>query len=186
MREEHWKPVPVEGYEDLYSVSDLGRVRNEGTGRTLKPYIARQDARPGRSGRSGQDHLGVKLNASRDGRRVGKNVYVHLLVLRAFAETPKSGQIARHGKGGSQDNRYPENLCWGTREENEADKHRDGTANRTTPRKLDDNTAKEIHVLKARGWTNMGLAEKFNVTRSAIQHVLAGRTYRHIWREFNA
>lgn len=35
----HWKPV--NGYEGIYEVSDLGDIRNVVTGRALKPKIER-------------------------------------------------------------------------------------------------------------------------------------------------
>jgi len=53
MTAEVWKPVPVKGYEHLYSVSNLGRVRAErkevkckgGGTRTNPPRILRWDTR---------------------------------------------------------------------------------------------------------------------------------------------
>jgi hypothetical protein len=55
----------------------------------------------------------------------GKMVRVHILVLEAFAGPRQPGQEARHLNDIKTDNRWPENLCWGT--ENQADAVHNGT-----------------------------------------------------------
>jgi hypothetical protein len=47
--------------------------------------------------------------------------HVHRAVLLAHAGPPEDGQETCHGPGGRQDNRYPENLRWGTKSENTLD-----------------------------------------------------------------
>ena len=39
MLNEIWKPVPIEGYEEFYFVSSLGRVKSLRTNRVLKGCI---------------------------------------------------------------------------------------------------------------------------------------------------
>jgi hypothetical protein len=116
---ERWLPVP--GWESLYEVSDLGRIRSLhrfGRGKRgglLKPF-------PGHLGR----YLSVRL--SRSGKH--KNRLVHQLVLEAFTGPRPPGMESLHGPGGSQDNRLA-NLSYGTRRQNSGpDRARDGTTNR--------------------------------------------------------
>lgn len=51
---------------------------------------------------------------------------VHQLVLETFAGPCPPGELARHLNDIKTDNRWPENLCWGTPAENSADAVRNG------------------------------------------------------------
>ncbi len=110
---ERWLPVP--GYEGVYSVSDQGRVRRE-VGpprrmvRLLKPalkttgYMAVTLCRPGRRQQTGM---------------------VSRLVLLAFVGEATAGHECCH-KDGDPTNDRLDNLRWGTRKENMADRDRHG------------------------------------------------------------
>ena len=117
---ERW--LPVAGYEGIYEVSDLGRVRsldryvvnNLGRryrvgGRLMKPNVSNQ-----------YSYLSIGLN--RDGREVRKNI--HRLVMEAFA--PRDLPVVRHLNGDKNDNRLI-NLAWGTQSDNIIDSVRHGT-----------------------------------------------------------
>lgn len=126
MERERW--APVRGYESLYDVSDLGRVRSldratvghlRETGtrcvRVIRGRLLRTQALPA-------GYLQVGL--FRDGVR--RQVYVHRLVLSAFIGEPPPGHEVCHGPGGPADNRLA-NLRWGTHAENQQDIVRAGT-----------------------------------------------------------
>jgi hypothetical protein len=125
--QETWKPVV--GYEDLYEVSDLGRVRS------LDRVIEKQSRWPGVRVtcalqtcvlKATNDTKGYpQVTLSKDG--VVAYFRVHQLVLRHFVGEPPEHQEARHMNGVRSDNRL-NNLCYGTRKENHADKNRHGTA----------------------------------------------------------
>jgi hypothetical protein len=54
-----------------------------------------------------------------------RTVAVHVLVMLAHeGQRPADKPITRHLNDDKTDNRWPENICYGTREENEADKER--------------------------------------------------------------
>jgi hypothetical protein len=113
---ETWRPIP--GYECLYEVSDLGRVRSlprkGGNNRTYGGKILKLIL--------SAPYLNVAL--SHDG--IEAKHRVHSLVMLAFAGPRPVGQEVRHGPGGALDNRLT-NLCYGTPAENSADMVRDGT-----------------------------------------------------------
>ena len=106
--EEIWKAVP--GYEGLYEVSDLGRVRSFArgvNGRLLKP------------GKASNGYFTVCL-----GR--GKSRTLHSLVAEAFIGPKPSGQEVLH-KDGTRTNNCVHNLRYGTRAENIRDAVVQGT-----------------------------------------------------------
>lgn len=124
---ERW--LPVTGYEGLYEVSDLGRVRS------LDRFVydtyrgkPRRRAFRGRilkhiDGPGGYPVVGL----SKDGRERMRQV--HRLVLDAFTGSRPLNLVSRHGPGGRADARLV-NLRYGTPSENESDKVRDGTTDR--------------------------------------------------------
>jgi hypothetical protein len=102
---------------------------------------------------------------------------VHRLVLLAFIGPPPNKTETRHLNGNGQDNRLS-NLCWGTKQQNEADKTKHGT--RGGPRgnacglsKLTEIDVKEIRKLLMLGDTNVSIGHQFGVkpnTISCIKH----------------
>lgn len=107
MFREIWKPIP--GYEGLYWVSDLGRVKSlkRGKERILSP------------GKTRGGYLYIVLY--KNGK--GKNCYVSLLVWEAFNGPIPEGMQVNHINENKQDNRLEnlnlmtpkENSNWGTR-----------------------------------------------------------------------
>ena len=121
---EAWKPAP--GYEGIYEVSDLGRVRSLPR-RDTKGRRVRGRVRTLTAGPSGHQ----KVNLHRGG--VGHSEKVHRLVALAFLGAPSEGQEVRHLDGDPSNNKV-DNLRWGTRSENIRDSVRHGThvwANKT-------------------------------------------------------
>lgn len=119
---ERW--LPVVGWEDLYLVSDWGRVwsldRIDAAGRRWRGRILR----PQRTNDLG--HLSVPL--SRDSTT--RQFLVHRLVMAAFAGACPEGQEVRHWDGNPANNRLS-NLLYGTRQENMRDVLRYGTHHNT-------------------------------------------------------
>ena len=115
-RPETWKSIP--GFS-AYEASDKGRIRSldrvSGTrnvkGVVLKPY-------PNNRG-----YLMVKP-VDDEGRKPQRTV--HTLVLLTFAGPCPAGQESRHLDDNPLNNWWPENLAYGTKKENAADKFRNG------------------------------------------------------------
>lgn len=114
---ERWQPVV--GYEGLYEVSDLGRVKS----------LPRKD-RLGRSVRGGilkgtQDHYGyLVINLLKDGKPRQRKI--HQVVVEAFLGPCTSGHEVRHLNGHPADNALI-NLAYGSRGDNNLDAVRHGT-----------------------------------------------------------
>lgn len=93
---EEWRPVV--GFEGLYEVSNLGRLRGA--------------RRKGTDGRISRPCGYVRIRLYRDG--VGYAVKVHRLVLEAFVGPCPSEMEGCHNNGKPDDNRVT-NLRWDTR-----------------------------------------------------------------------
>lgn len=136
---EVWKDIA--GYEGLYQVSNLGRVKS--LGRDVKnhsgqwyfkpeqikqPSVRKSNGKPG--------YLAVMLY--KDNR--AKNCYVHRLVAEAFIPNPNNKKTVNHKSGDKYDNRT-ENLEWATYRENNAHAFNTGLNDSTHRRNRKDNIA---------------------------------------------
>ena len=96
---ELWTSVNEKGFEGLYEVSNLGRVRKAKTGKLMKQYS------------NGDGYL--KVDFMKDGKKV--KLYVHRLVAKAFVanDDPTTKTICNHLDENSLNNRA-DNLEWTT------------------------------------------------------------------------
>jgi hypothetical protein len=170
---ERW--LPVVGWEGLYDVSSLSRVRS----------LPRPTARGVRGGkilspRTGRDSRGYPMvTLARDGTRITSTV--HRLVAAAFIGPCPEGQEVRHGPGGKLDASLA-NLCYGTRAQNIQDRVRDGQdcrGERHYGAKFTWAIVAGIKRRVAAGEEQAALAREFDVTATAIWGVVNGRTWRY-------
>lgn len=167
---EIWKPI--KGYEGLYEVSNLGRVRSldrvdslgrPWTGRVLRPNHNRR-------------HNYLYVHLYRDSRRVGKRV--HRLVAEAFLNAPLPDQTdTNHINGDRTDNRLA-NLEWMTRSENLNHGYW-SNLNVSGGPKLNPWIVRVIRRLAGKIEQSQ-IAEIFGVSVGNVSLIVRGRTWRNI------
>jgi hypothetical protein len=174
--DEEWREIPD---APGYIVSSMGRVASylkQGRygGTMNEPRILRTP--PMIAG----GYLQVTVKA---GGRYRK-CKVHTLVLTTFVGPRPEGMECRHLNSDPMDNRLS-NLKWSTHKDNMADKIGAGTHSFGADRplaKLRDEHIPEIIRLSADGTPNVAIAERFGVSVTAIWHVVAGMTWKHVPR----
>lgn len=91
-QQEHWAVFPE---DPRYSASDLGRIKNNETGKILVPFVSQAKTNP---------YYRVHLSNS-------VIVGVHYIVLASFVPKPEADSVCDHINRNSLDNRL-ENLRW--------------------------------------------------------------------------
>lgn len=149
MAGEVWKDIG--GYEGLYQVSNLGRVRsvrrmaNCPVMKSGTRLVRERILKPWRFLRKGKVlALGVDLSKN---NKV-KKFHIHKLVLTSFVGPCPDGMEACHFPDRDVTNNRLDNLRWDTHSNNEADKLIHGTDNRTA------------NVLGVNRWTGEGCWDK--------------------------
>lgn len=170
---ENW--LPVVGYNGLYEVSDLGRVKS-------LPRLTRQGWCGGKILNplpQGNGYVAVVL--SRDGKR--KTKYLHTLVLEAFVGQRPLNHDACHGPDRSRSNCRLDNLRWDTRKNNLKDRVAHGTARRGSSHphaKLTESDIPKIFEMKQSGSSPNAIAASFGISRTQVRNVLEGKHWSHI------
>jgi len=169
---ERW--LPVVGYEGLYEVSGLGRVRS------LRPSFRIRDPSGLLSQSRGTRHLLVALRRDGQQRQFG----VHRLVARAFFGPCPAGQEVRHGSGGAHDNRIV-NLCYGTHQQNMGpDKLRDGTMYCGEAQHASKMTEDQVREIRARyaggGVSQRALARDYGLAQATLRAIICHRSWKHV------
>ena len=164
---EIWKPV--QGYEGIYDVSSLGRIRraldSKPTTRSGPGFILKHVL-------NGHGYPNITL--CRDGKQ--RSFGVHQLVCRAFhGPPPFEGAEVAHGDGDKRNPRES-NLRWATHAENGADArwHRS-----IRPNKLMVEEVLEIRRRYKPG-NRRALAEEFRVSATTISAIVTRRTFKHL------
>lgn len=178
---EEWRDVV--GYEGLYEVSSLGRVRNVGDPRYIGLIMATIKSKAG--------YLRVGLSNGRKRRMFTS----HRLVALAFVPNPEKKPQINH-KDGNKMNNHPSNLEWCTAKEDRihAVKHglaatglRHGANTKPESRrtgvkngraKLSETDVVNIRAMIAAGLGNKQIAEQFSVCQATVWWIKKG----HHWR----
>ena len=171
---EVWKSIP--GYEGWYEVSSLGRIRS--ITRTINYVDGRSWVMPGRLLRwQGGTHGYPQVDLIRDGKR--KHIGVHIVVALAFRGARPPDRFVCH-KDGDKLNCTEDNLKYGTRVENEADKKAHGTANiglRNGANKLAESDVGDIRRRLREKESQSAIAARFGVCQNAIHKIHTGKTW---------
>lgn len=173
---EHWTPIP--GWESQYEVSDQGRVRS------LDMHVA-----AGRNGSGTALRKGRVLTLVVKGGRYfcvtlargeeRKQYLVHDLVALAFHGPKPPGLEVRH-LNDDKTNNTPSNLQYGTRQENEDDRQRNGKVRRGVNHGCAKLTEENVQSIRSSPLGPNALADEFGVTAAHIHAVRTRRVWRHI------
>jgi hypothetical protein len=175
--------APVSGYEGLYEVSDLGRVRRIGkAARTGKGHGG--GARIGRCLKP-QKHKGGYLHVElwKDGNK--QQFLLHVLVALTFLGPPPAGTEVNHDDG-DKTNCARLNLEYLTRSENMKHAYRTGLrmpqiGERAPRAKLSNETAIEINgKYKTGGHTLRSLGKEYGVDHKSIYHIVSGNGWKGV------
>lgn len=103
--------------------------------------------------------------------------WVHRLVLKAFVGPHPDGMETRHLNGNRGDNRV-ENLVWGTRAENAADKRRHGSTRNHA--RLTEDDVRSIREAVRDGASSAEVAQRFGVVPGYVRQIVTRRAWSHI------
>ncbi len=159
---ENWKKI--KGFEN-YSVSDLGRVRNDKTGRIMKT--------PCRKNGYPRVHLYDDMK--------GSCKTVHRLVAETFIPNPENLPQVNH-KDGNKMNNSVINLEWVSFLENMRHASENGLLKSpkgeiNSQSKLTKIEVLEIRRLRKEGWKQGELARKFNVVQGQISNIVNKKSW---------
>lgn len=111
-----------------------------------------------------------------------KKMWIHRAVLLAWDREPILGEECRHLNDMPEDNRL-ENLCWGTRTENVADKRRNGGipyGERAGIHKLTDSQVLEIREKYSKGKSSSDLSVEYGVSKNTILQIVRGNKWKNL------
>lgn len=162
---EVWRDVI--GYEGLYQVSDMGRVKSIG-------YDKEKILKPGRD-TGGYFHV----NLFKDG--IKKLYKVHRLVCLNFLDNPENKEQVNHINGIKTDNRLI-NLEWNTRSENR--QHAYNTGLQTSSKGINHGrsklTEKQVLEIRSSNLTQKELGKIYGVGQSQIGRIKNKKLWSHI------
>jgi len=160
---EEWRAIP--GYEGLYEISNLGRVRGSVRRGTSGSVLSLAQEK------NGYTKVSLYKNCKR------KIFWLHALILEAFIGPRPLGMQGCHNDG-DRSNNVLGNLRWDTPSANYDDARKHGTAaigdrNPSTKIKVSDRL--EIRRLRAEGMVQREIASRFGVCQQTISELLKGR-----------
>ena len=174
--EEIWKDI--KGYEGLYQVSNLGRIKSlsrtitkvDGNTQTFKERILKPNYKRGY----------VNVGLSKKGKL--KTFTVHRLVAEAFKLNPDNKPEVNHINGIKDDNRVS-NLEWNTSAENQRHAYNTGLQISQKGSKHGKSTLTDKIVLAIRASknkTHQQLADEFQISRQHIGNIINRKKWKHI------
>ena len=179
---ERWEEIP--GYEGMYEVSDLGRVKS------VERMVRHHRSRTGFARRKER----ILQQTQRRGEYVMVGLFdgegnqtkhsVHRLVMLAF-NGPSDKTV--HHKDYNPKNNALTNLTYMTSEANSMDAHRVGAQDYCRGENhgkasITEGLALRIKTMGSNGVPNSKIASSLNVSDSVVRHITSGRRWKHLKR----
>lgn len=177
MENERW--LPVVGYEGLYEVSDLGRVRSVDA--MVAGVFGRTQIRRGKILKQSPSGSYLAVVLSKCGKI--KTHRIHKLVLEAFVGPRPDGCEARHFPDRDIRNNRLSNLSWGTALENSDDKRKHGTIRRgesVPTAKLKTSDVIEIRRLCSSGARQSEVASIYGIRENHVSRIVRRSRWSHV------
>lgn len=185
---EVWKPIP--GYEGIYEISDLGRIRS---------VVKRMRTQIGDIIHGSRLKIGYCYARLTNSHGVKKRHFVHRLVLMTFHPHDNADALdANHLNGIRHDNRL-ENLEWLSHRDNilyslhvlktfranqpaKKERVQKGRAKGATigTSKLDDAKVREIRRLYKSGTPQKAIAQQFQITQTTVSLIVNRKQWAHV------
>ena len=153
-----WRDIA--GYEGKYQVSNDGRIFSVKSQVVLKPRKCRQ----------GYLRVGLRHKSENP-----KTLMIHKAVVLAFIGETPDGLMIRH-KDGNKENNRSNNFEFGTNQENQLDRVKQGTMGRV----LNPTKVRQIRKLLALGKTCKEIGEQFGCASGTVYHIKRGTRWGHI------
>jgi len=179
---EEFKPIP--GYEGLYSISNVGRVRSDNRPKwngkvftTLRATIPCHVLDKSHKKHPGYYSVSIWKNNQRE------RFLIHRLVMIVF-NGGIPDETVNH-KDGIKVHNFPSNLEWASRLENNQHAFKNGLMNPAKGieqgfAKLTDEKVRGIRNLLAQGISQRKIAIMFNVSRGPIQRIAEKEGWKHV------
>lgn len=167
---EKW--LDIVGYEDLYQISNFGRVKSLPKMRKYKlgsEYIMKPTLQVGKKY--------FRIGLSKD-KKV-KTLKIHLLVLTAFVSSRPIGMQGCHNDGDSANN-FLDNLRWDTPKNNQNDRKIHGTSVVGEGNGRAILNEKDVLEIRASPLNNEEISLKYGLALSYINNLKKKRTWAHI------
>jgi len=172
---ECWAPIP--GYEGLYLVSNMGRVksvtrrcvlRGKRDGRLVPERMLALD-----------EHISGYLMVSLNKEGIRKTLRVASLVAEAFIGPRPAGHQVCHNDGSRTNNR-PENLRYDTCKGNAHDRTLHGTQQRGERASKAKLTSEAVHAIRQDDRPIRQIAHAYGVAHSTVSVAKRGITWSHL------
>ena len=180
LENEIWKPVV--GWEELYEVSNTGKVKTKD--RVVKCNTG-EGIKKAKEMKSKTDRYGYSGITLRIGKRI-LQTGVHRLVAKAFIPNPEDKEQVNHIDGNKLNN-HVTNLEWVNNKENSAHAVRTGLTNgkwelgENNPAvKLDTATVLKIRSMYAEGISQIAISKQLDICSRNTHCIVRRKSWKHI------